>query len=262
MIAEALADLAASGIVLADERWVRYALERRRRRLPAVAARRRAPAARLDVEQVRAQLARHAARAAPLPLDLLLEPPPPPAPVTRDVLGAAGLPSTLLVPDETLARLLRAHDLQLETGAAVLAMPAAELPAWLRDGIARAGDGARVLALHDASVPALAALDRLEERLGLPTSARLIAVGMRPAQAAWLRLHAVHGPAPAREDVRRAAAAVGLRPAEARWLASGRSAEIASMAPDALLRALRRLLLGRPSPARARLLPPRAAGFV
>jgi hypothetical protein len=260
VITGALNELAARGIVLADDRWVRYAVERRRHRLRPP---RRATAARVNPQVVRARLERHATGTEQLPVDLLLDAPPPPAtPLAGDVLGAAGLPRTLLVGDETLARLLRAHDLHLETGAAVLAQPAAELPAWLLDGIERAGEGARVLVLHDASVASLCALDGLAVRLGLPAPARLVAVGVRPAHVTRLRLAAERHRPPAAEDVRRATKAGRLRAAEARWLARGYSAEVAAVAPDRLLRALRRLLLGHPLPARARVVPAREAGFV
>jgi hypothetical protein len=119
-----------------------------------------------------------------------------------------------------------------------------------------------VLVLHDASVPALASLARLADRLAVPDGAHLVDVGLRPAHAMRLGLHAERCPAPAPDDLRRAVDAARLRPSEARWLARGQRAEVAAMRPDRLLRALRRLLLGQPPPDRARVLPARDAGFV
>ena len=144
----ALLDLAATGIVAADVRWLRYAVERRRltRHVPGAVKRRaphRARRPRYSLEDVEAALV--GVRTAPL--RIVREAPAPPAEVDASVLGEAALPRALLVPDAMLAHLLREHDLHMETGAPIL--PWSEpLPQWLLDGVARAGRP-RVLVLHD-----------------------------------------------------------------------------------------------------------------
>ena len=217
----ALGDLAAAGIVAADARWVRFALERRRpaRHVPP-ALRRRAPhrarRARYSLAEVEAALAQRAEGGA---VRIVRAAPAPPPEPREDVLGAAALARALLVPDRMLAHLLLEHDLHLETGAPVL--PWSEpLPAWFVAGVGRA-ERPRVLVLHDSDGP--------PRDLAVPA----LPIGLRAAHVARLRLPV--------EDGR---------------------AEAAAIAPDRLLRALRRLLLGAPAAPRLRWAPVREAGFV
>jgi hypothetical protein len=153
---------------------------------------------------------------------------PDPLPDRVPVLLAAGadapdlldyaVPRILVCQHERLAAALVANDLHMEASTAVLG-PATALrpPAGLRAALARAPHPA-VFLLHDAT----------------------------PAGAAW---RAAAGPvwAPARVH------ALGLRPAQARMLhlfrAAGGGAEVAAVAPDHLLRVLRRVLAGRSRPA-------------
>ena len=264
-----LADLAAAGLVEADARWVHYGVERRRvhRRLLPGAVRRRLPPALLRTrarrEAVEARLRQRAEGGWHSPVRIGLGPPPAAIPPddALGALGAAGLPRTLLVPDEPLAGLLRAHDLHLDAGAPVLAVPREPLPDWLLAGIERAGDGARVLVLHDCSAASLATLPGLGERLALPERARLVPVGLWPAHARRLSLPVLRSERPGPELMSRVAACrLGRRDLE--WLSAGNAVEAAAVPPARLLRALRRLLLGAAAAPRRAWLPSRRPGFV
>ena len=133
-----------------------------------------------------------------------------------DLLGYA-VPRVLVCQHDRLAAALVANDLHMESGTAVLG-PAAALrpPAALRAALSRAPRPA-VFLLHDAT-------------------------------AAGTRWRAAAGPAWAPARVQ----ALGLRLPQARMLhlfrAEGGGAEVAAVAPEHLLRVLRRVLTGRARP--------------
>jgi hypothetical protein len=148
-----------------------------------------------------------------------------PDPLPAPVVGGAGpdtpdlldyaIPRVLVCQHDRLAAVLLANDLHMEGATAVLGPAArAEPPPALLAALAAAPDPV-VHLLHDAT----------------------------PAGAAWAAGGAP-GWGPARVH------ALGLRPPQARALhlfrATGGGAEVAAVPPDHLLRALRRMLLGRP----------------
>ena len=171
-------------------------------------------------------------------------------------LAAYGLPRLLVCEDAGIARMLVANAFHMELSCAVVALAGAEpLPWQVRTMLARTRR-ARAYFLHDAGPEGLAACDDLERRIHLPRGVTLSAVGLTPAHAMRLRLVAARAP-------RRAATSpqAPLTPAERAWLDDGWSAEVTSVPPARLLRALRRIMLGiAPPPAPAP--PARDTGFM
>lgn len=136
----------------------------------------------------------------------------------RDVLDY-GLPRLLICQRDSIAAMLLANDLHMESGAAVLGgnQVAAGLPDLLREAVERGAT--TVYLLHDATAPGAAWRVDVGKRIAVP--GRVVALGLQPDQAR--ALHLVRGPAG--------------------------GAELAAVPPAHLLRVLRRLLAGARPPA-------------
>jgi hypothetical protein len=129
-----------------------------------------------------------------------------------------GLPRLLVCQHADIAAMLLANELHMEAACAIVSAGVSAgvpLPDPLRECLARTG-APEVSVLHDADVDGLALAAELPARLGLPASARVTALGLRPVHAAGLHLAVPRGGA----------------------------AEVAAVNPARLLRTLRRLMFG------------------
>ncbi len=163
-----------------------------------------------------------------------------------------GLPRLLVSEPAGIAGMLRANGLPMESACPVL--DAAELP--LDPRVARMltlGEGTLYL-LHDASAHGMSLPSRLAELTEVPAGVRVVALGLRPRQAAPLHLTRGRGPAGA-------PAGVPLGDRERGWLARGRFVEVAAVGPAALLRSVHRLVR-EVRPVRPQWSTPREVGFL
>jgi hypothetical protein len=143
-----------------------------------------------------------------------------------------GLPRLLVCEPEGIAGMLRANGLPMESACPVL--DAGELPLDPRLGAMLARGEGTIHVLHDASATGLAFPARLAELTEVPPEVRVVAIGLRPRQAA--PLHLTHGRGPVRR------AGVPVDGWEFGWLARGRFVEVAAVNPAVLLRTVHRLV--------------------
>ncbi|MFB6889278.1 hypothetical protein ACFCX4_08190 [Kitasatospora sp. NPDC056327] len=195
--------------------------------------------------------------------------PPPAGPGTAAAepdLYDYGLPRLLVCQSPEITAMLIANDLHLEAACPVVAADGLPLDERLTAALARAG-GAVVHVLHDASPSGLACFERVREAHGPAgtggADVRVRSMGLVPRHAATLHLtsgrgpHGYRGPLPA-----------GLRPEERAWLGSGRTIELAAVAPARLLHTVIRQLRGggtaapRRTPLRRRVRAVRGSGFL
>ncbi|MFJ1745403.1 hypothetical protein ACIOJD_04055 [Streptomyces sp. NPDC088116] len=160
-----------------------------------------------------------------------------------------GLPRLLVCQSRSVARMLLANDVHLEAACPVFAADDLPLDARLLTGLGRV-EGATVHVLHDASVEGIALTARVRAEVsravavsGAPTAPgmRVTSMGLVPRHATALRLLSRRGPA---RDLGAAGLPAGLGRHELDWLAQGRFAEVESVPPDRLLRAVLRLVRG------------------
>ncbi|MFF2658297.1 hypothetical protein ACFVUH_13120 [Kitasatospora sp. NPDC058032] len=179
-----------------------------------------------------------------------------------------GLPRLLVCQSREITAMLLANDLHLEAACPIVAAGDLPLDARLVAALERAG-GAVVHVLHDASPSGLACFEevRAANREGgtasAPQGVRVRSMGLVPRHAATLHLtsgrgpHGYRGPLPA-----------GLRPEERAWLGSGRTIELAAVAPARLLHTVIRQVRGdgtagpRRTPLRRRVRTARGSGFL
>lgn len=203
----------------------------------------------LSYRDFRAALAAHG------PVPGLLAPVPPSRGVGRHTtepdLYDYGLPRLLVCEPAGIAHMLRANDVPMESACPVF--DAAELPLSARLGEMLVRGEATIYLLHDASAHGMTFPARLPGLTEVPDGVRVVALGLRPRQAA--PLHLVHGRGPASEPE------VAVSGAEARWLARGRFTEVAAVAPAALLRTVHRLVR-EVRPVRPQWSIPRELGFL
>lgn len=104
-----------------------------------------------------------------------------------------GLPRLLICESHTVAHMLRANGLPMESATPVLS--AAELP--LHPGVTAmlARGAGEVFVLHEASAAGLAFPTRAAELTGIPPGLRVVPLGLRPRQAMGLHLFHIVGPA-------------------------------------------------------------------
>jgi hypothetical protein len=169
-----------------------------------------------------------------------------------------GLPRLLVCQDASIASMLLANDLHMESACPVFTV--ADLPLDPRlDTALRRTAGAVVHVLHDASGPGLATVEQVRRWAG---DLRVRPLGLRPAHARSLHLTTTPDDTAPRyvDDL----VVDGLQPWELRWLRSGRSVETAAVNPARLLRTVHRLVRGhsRARPRGDRLRQLRAAGFM
>ncbi|MFE7564486.1 hypothetical protein [Kitasatospora sp. NPDC057500] len=198
---------------------------------------------------------------------------PPPAPRPDAPRGAAGtepdlydygLPRLLVCQSPEITAMLLANDLHLEAACPVVAAGGLPLDERLVAGLERAG-GAVVHVLHDASPSGLTCFEEVRAAYGpgATRNVRVRSMGLVPRHAATLHLtsgrgpHGYRGPLPA-----------GLRPEERAWLGSGRTIELAAVAPARLLHTVIRRLRGagtagpRRTPLHRRVRTARGSGFL
>ncbi|MEV6977743.1 hypothetical protein [Kitasatospora sp. NPDC093806] len=198
----------------------------------------------------------------------LLPPAPSSAPTVPLAASAAeahdlydyGLPRLLVCQSREITRMLLANDLHLEAACPIVAAGQLPLDARLVAALERAG-GAVVHVLHDASPSGLDCFERIRTEHA-PAGVRVRSMGLVPRHAGTLHLtsgrgpHRYRGPLPA-----------GLRPEERAWLGSGRTIELAAVAPARLLHTVIRQVRGtaagpRRAPLRHRVRAARTAGFL
>ncbi|WP_084487433.1 hypothetical protein [Nocardia sienata] len=104
-----------------------------------------------------------------------------------------GLPRLLICESHTVAHMLRANGLPMESATPVLS--AAELP--LHPGVTAmlARGAGEVYVLHEASAAGLAFPARPSELTGIPAGLRVVPLGLRPRQVLGLHLFHIDGPA-------------------------------------------------------------------
>ncbi len=143
-----------------------------------------------------------------------------------------GLPRLLVCEPAGIAHMLRANGVPMESACPVF--DAAELPLDERVGeMLTRGEGT-IFLLHDASAHGLTFPARLAELTEVPPGVRVVALGLRPRQAA--PLHLTHGRGPVRQ------ARVPVSGWEFGWLARGRFVEVAAVEPAVLVRTVHRLV--------------------
>jgi hypothetical protein len=162
-----------------------------------------------------------------------------------------GLPRLLVCEPPGIAHMLRANDVPMESACPVFDVAELPLDARLGEMLVR-GEGTIYL-LHDASAHGMTFPARLPGLTEVPDGVRVVALGLRPRQAA--PLHLVHGRGPA------SVPELAVSDREARWLARGRFTEVSAVAPAALLRTVHRLVR-EVRPARPQWSIPRDVGFL
>lgn len=166
----------------------------------------------------------------------LLPAPVPAGPVGRHTpepdLFDYGLPRLLVCEPAGIAHMLRANGLPMESACPVFDV--GELPLDPRVGKMLVRGEGTVYLLHDASAAGLTFPARLRALTDVPAGVRVVALGLRPRQAA--PLHLVHGRGPVSTPD------VPVSPWEAAWLARGRFTELAAVRPAVLLRTVHRLV--------------------
>ncbi len=191
---------------------------------------------------------------------------PRPAVAAEHDLYDYGVPRLLVCQSREITAMLIANDLHLEAACPVLAADELPLDARLVASLERAG-GAVVHVLHDASPSGLACFAQVRARYGPadggPAGVRVRSMGLVPRHAGTLHLtsgrgpHGPRGPLPA-----------GLRLEERAWLASGRTVELAAVAPARLLHTVIRQVRGagtagpRRTPLHRRVRTVRGSGFL
>jgi hypothetical protein len=104
-----------------------------------------------------------------------------------------GLPRPLVCQDPTIADMLHANDLPMESACPVVSM--AELPLDPRVlGMLALAEDPAIYLLHDADRAGLEMPPRVRELV--PDQVRIVALGLRPRQAATMHLPRVRGAAP------------------------------------------------------------------
>ncbi|CAJ1586990.1 hypothetical protein [[Mycobacterium] wendilense] len=174
------------------------------------------------------------------PIDgLLATPAPAPSVLGRHTpepdLFDYGLPRMLVCQTHAVAVMLRANGIPMESACPVLSVD--ELPAdpRLARMLYQAGT-ATVYVLHDAGPAGLAAPRDLRRLTEVPPTAKVVPIGLRPAQA-W-PLHLAHVPGPATPSE------AALSGKEQAWLRRGRTVEVEAVPPAVLLRSVHRLVRG------------------
>ncbi|WP_327673498.1 hypothetical protein [Kitasatospora sp. NBC_00458] len=181
-----------------------------------------------------------------------------------------GLPRLLVCQSPEISAMLIANDLHLEAACPVVPASGLPLDPRLTAALARAG-GAVVHVLHDASPTGLACFEQVRAEYGTAAGAggadgtagvRVRSMGLVPRHAAALHLTSGRGP-----QAHRGPLPAGLRPEERAWLGSGRTIELAAVAPARLLHTVIRQVRGtaagpRRTPLRSRVRSAREAGFL
>ncbi|MFQ3681834.1 hypothetical protein [Roseiflexus sp.] len=145
-----------------------------------------------------------------------------------------GLPYVIVCQDAAIAHMLRANDLHMVMGCAIVALEeATPLPDVLVTMLMRAA-APYVLLLHDASGEGLTFAANARKLLDLPSGVQVRALGLRPRHALRLHLFAARGAGLPPE------VAPNLGVIERLWLRAGYATEVAALRPTSLLRALQR----------------------
>ncbi|WP_232330501.1 hypothetical protein [Nocardia fusca] len=202
-----------------------------------------------------------------------------------------GLPRLLICESHTVAHMLRANGLPMESATPVLS--AAELP--LHPGVTAmlARGSGDVYVLHEAGAAGLTFPARLPELAGITAGLRVVPLGLRPRQAMGLHLFHIDGSAvdsgrsldassvsdspgpvfdgPALDGRRSINPGRGDEPGpgflderEQAWLRRGRIVELDAVHPAVLLRSVHRLVRGvrTPPPPLVELRHARRSGFL
>ncbi len=146
-----------------------------------------------------------------------------------------GLPRLLVCQTHSVAVMLRANGIPMESACPVLSLD--ELPAdpRLARMLHQAGS-ATVYVLHDAGPAGLAVPRDLRRLTEVPPTAKVVPIGLRPAQAWPLHLaHTADSAAPPES---------ALSNRERAWLRRGRTVEVEAVPPAVLLRSVHRLVRG------------------
>ncbi|WP_019929942.1 hypothetical protein [Nocardia sp. BMG111209] len=144
-----------------------------------------------------------------------------------------GLPRLLVCQSDSVAQMLRANAVPMESACPVVS--AAELPLDPRmTAMLGRVERSAVYVLHDAGAEGHDFPARVAELTDIPEGVRLVPLGLRANQAA--RLHAFHRRGESRP------VAAELDPWERAWLARGRFVEVEAVRPAALLRTVHRLV--------------------
>ncbi|MFB7469799.1 hypothetical protein [Kitasatospora sp. NPDC056184] len=200
-----------------------------------------------------------------------LLPPPAPRPAGPRAAAAAesdlydyGLPRLLVCQSREITAMLLANDLHLEAACPIVAADDLPLDERLVAALERAG-GAVVHVLHDASPSGLACFEevRAAHRPNAAAGVRVRSMGLVPRHATTLHLTSGRGPRAYRGPL-----PAGLRPEERAWLGSGRTIELAAVAPARLLHTVIRQVRGggtagpRRTPLHRRVRTARGSGFL
>jgi hypothetical protein len=211
----------------------------------------------LSYRDFRAALAAHG------PVPGLLAPAPPGRGVGRHTtepdLYDYGLPRLLVCEPAGIAHMLRANDVPMESACPVFDVAELPLDARLGEMLVR-GEGTIYL-LHDASAHGMTFPARLPGLTDVPNGVRVVALGLRPRQAAPLHLVHGRGPVSLPGSPPGSPPEVAVSGVEDSWLARGRFTEVAAVAPAALLRTVHRLVR-EVRPVRPQWSIPRGVGFL
>ncbi|MFE6870432.1 hypothetical protein ACFVFS_28250, partial [Kitasatospora sp. NPDC057692] len=175
-----------------------------------------------------------------------------------------GLPRLLVCQSREITAMLLANDLHLEAACPIVAADELPLDERLLAALERAG-GAVVHVLHDASPSGLACFEELRAayRPNAAAGVRVRSMGLVPRHATTLHLTSGRGPRGYRGPL-----PAGLRPEERAWLGSGRTIELAAVAPARLLHTVIRQVRGgatagpRRAPLHRRVRTARGSGFL
>ncbi|WP_054816694.1 hypothetical protein [Nocardia arizonensis] len=165
-----------------------------------------------------------------------------------------GLPRLLICESDSVAQMLRANGVPMESACPVYGAGELPLDRRLGDMLSSVPDSA-IFVLHDASARGMTFPARLPELTGIPAGVRVVPIGLRPRHAS--ALHLTHLPGPIADP------AAELEPPERAWLNRGRGAEVESVRPASLLRTVHRLVREvRPRVTATHLRRVRATGFL
>jgi hypothetical protein len=144
-----------------------------------------------------------------------------------------GLPRLLVCESDSVAQMLRANGIAMESSCPVLGAGELPLDARVANMLARA-EQAAIYVVHDASARGLAFAARLRGLTDIPPGVRVVPLGLRPQQAA--RLHVFHRRGAPPPDL------ATVAPWERAWLGRGRYADLEAVRPASLLRTVHRLV--------------------